>query len=132
MIATAAMPSARPAATPGSTAENASASTNAACCESVAPRWPSRRSSAHVAAQGTGGEAGEGEQEHGRRAADEQDATRCGAPGGARLGERIVRRREAELAVGGGQRGLRAALPASRRSMSQTWALLGSRAAVQP
>ena len=48
MTATAATPIARPAATPGSTAESDSASTNATCCESVAPRWPSRRNSART------------------------------------------------------------------------------------
>jgi hypothetical protein len=65
---------------------------------------------AHVAPQGAGGQPCEGEQEHGCGATDEQDAPRRGAPGGARVGERIIGRGDAELPVGGRQAGLRAAL----------------------
>ena len=102
--ATAPMPRARPATTPGSTAESASASRNAPCCESVAPRWPSRAQlGPHVAPQRAGGQAGEGEQQHGGRPADQQDAARRRATGRARLRERVIRRREAELGIGCGE-----------------------------
>ena len=85
------MPTASPARTPGSTAESDSASTNAACCESVAPRWPAGGALPHVAPEGAGGQAGEGEQQHRRCSADEQDAPR----------RRAARRRASESASSG-------------------------------
>ena len=112
MTATAAMPSASPASAPGKHCRERLGEHERRLLRDRRPALaeaPQLRP--HVASQGAGGEAGEGEQQHGRGAADEQDATRCGATGGARLGERVGRSRETELAVGRGQRGLRAALP---------------------
>ena len=87
---------------------------------------------AHVAAQRAGRQPGEREQQHRGGAADEQDAPRRRTALRARLRERIVRRRDAELAVGGRQARLGPALAREQAVDVPDVRPPGSKAEVQP